>query len=463
LMSDKRDKTGPSATPLDIARLAVERAGSLDADVEAYVQFGRTVSIKVFGGEVESVTVAQPRGVGIRAVCDGRTGYAFSTDVSESGVLRALGQAKADLEVADPDPYCGLPNVDPSEYRPLGGLWQPGVSAMSLEQKTGLALQAEATALSIAGVEAVEESVYEDEEEHVAMASTLGVEAEAKQSYCFVYSVAHAGQDADKQSGLGFDAGRDPTCLDPTLAGREAADKALALVGSRPCKSGLYDLVLDREVAAALLSTVVQALSAEAAQKGRSVFAGKLGSKVGSSLLTILDDGLNPEGMATCVFDGEGVPQRVTTLLDGGILKSFLHDTRSARREGGGAISTGSARRSSYRTLPRVGASNLVVRPGAGTFEELLARVGEGLYVGSVAGLHAGVNPVSGEISLGVSGCLIQKGITRAPVREVTIATDFGAFLSSVCDIAADSRWIPLYGSVCTPTLVVQGVAVSGV
>jgi PmbA protein len=457
------NKASSSPTPLDIAKLAVKRGRGLNADVEAYVQFGRTVSVKVFGGAVESVTVAEPRGVGIRAVRDGRTGYAFSTDVSELGVLRALERAKEAVEVADPDPYGGLPSVDYREYRELGGLWLPGVSAMGLEQKTGLALRAEAAALGAEGVEAVEESVYEDEEERVAMASTLGVEAEATQTYCFVYVVAHAGHDSDKQSGLGFDAGRDPAGLDPALAGREAADKALALVGSRPCKSGSYTLVLDREVAAALLSTVVQALSAEAVQRGRSVFAGKLGSKVGSPLLSLLDDGLNPQGMATSVFDGEGVPQRVTTLLDGGVLKSFLHDTRSARREGGRALSTGSARRSSYRTLPRVGASNLVVRPGTGTMEELLARVGEGLYVGSVAGLHAGVNPVSGEISLGVSGCLVHGGTMGAPVREVTIATDFGAFLSSVCDMAGDARWIPLYGSVCTPTLAVEGVAVSGV
>jgi PmbA protein len=457
------NKASSSPTPLDIAKLAVKRGRGLNADVEAYVQFGRTVSVKVFGGAVESVTVAEPRGVGIRAVRDGRTGYAYSTDVSELGVLRALERAKEAVEVADPDPYGGLPSVDYREYRELGGLWLPGVSAMGLEQKTGLALRAEAAALGAEGVEAVEESVYEDEEERVAMASTLGVEAEATQTYCFVYVVAHAGHDSDKQSGLGFDAGRDPAGLDPALAGREAADKALALVGSRPCKSGSYTLVLDREVAAALLSTVVQALSAEAVQRGRSVFAGKLGSKVGSPLLSLLDDGLNPQGMATSVFDGEGVPQRVTTLLDGGVLKSFLHDTRSARREGGRALSTGSARRSSYRTLPRVGASNLVVRPGTGTMEELLARVGEGLYVGSVAGLHAGVNPVSGEISLGVSGCLVHGGTMGAPVREVTIATDFGAFLSSVCDMAGDARWIPLYGSVCTPTLAVEGVAVSGV
>jgi PmbA protein len=334
---------------------------------------------------------------------------------------------------------------------------------MGLEQKVGLALEAEAAALDSAGVEAVEEGVYQDEEAHVAVASSLGVEAEARQSYSFVYVVAHAGQADDRQSGLGFDAGRDPGSLDPLKAGQEAAQKALALVGARPCKTGSYTLALDREVASALLSTVAQALSADAVQKGRSVFAGKLGTTIGSPLLTLVDDGLHPEGMATCPFDGEGVPQRTTALLTQGVLESFLHDTRTARRQGGSTRSTGSARRSSYRALPRVGPSNLVLAPGDGTMEEMLERIGEGLYVESIAGLHSGVNAVSGEISLGVSGRLIEGGSAATPVREVTIATDFGALMWGVCDVAGDAKWKHLYGSIRSPSLAVRGVAVSGV
>ena len=127
------------------------------------------------------------------------------------------------------------------------------------------------------------------------------------------------------------------------------------LVGARPCKTGRYTLVLDREVVSALLSTVAQALSADAVLKGRSVFSGRIGQSVASESLTLLDDGLDPEGMATCPFDGEGVAQQRTLLMDGGVLRSYMYDSRTARREGGEARSTGNARRASYRLLPRVG------------------------------------------------------------------------------------------------------------
>jgi PmbA protein len=462
-LNGSRPSLEPSSlSALEVAQGVIERGRSLKADLEAYVQFGRTVTAKVYAGRVEAVTVAEPRGVGVRAVLDGRTGYAFTTDVSPLGLDRALSEVKDDLEAADPDLFAGLPSVSSEDYASVPGLWAPGVSSTSLDRKIELALQAEAAALGSPGVETVEESVYSDEEARIAVVSTRGVEAESEQSYSFVYVVAHAGRDSERQSGLGFSGGRDPREIDAALAGREAATKALALVGGRPCRTGSYTVVLDREVAAALLSCVAQALSADAVQKGRSVFAGRLGMAVGSSALTLIDDGLNVEGMATSPFDGEGVPQQTTTLLEGGVLRSYLYDSRSARREGGQARSTGSARRSSYRSLPRVGASNLVVLPGSGTLDDLLARVGEGLYVESVAGLHAGVNPVSGEISLGVSGRLIQGGSAGAPVREVTIATDFASLLGNVCDIGGDSRWIPLYGSAYTPSLVVRGVAVSG-
>ncbi len=438
-------------------------ARSLNADVEVYVEFGKTVTIKVFGRSIESVTVAEPRGVGIRAVREGRTGYAFSTDISAAGISRAVSEAKDNVQAADPDPFGGLPRVDPEDYAPLAGLWLPGVSKMALEEKTRLALDAEESALSAPDVGAVEESVYADSEDHIAMVSTLGVRAEARQSYCYVYTVAHAGSEQELQTGLGFDAGRDPYGLDASRAGRDAAQKASALVGARPCKTGAYTLVLDKEVAAALLSTVAQALSADAVLKGRSVFGGKLGTQIAARGLVLLDDGLHPEGVATCPFDGEGVPQQTTSLIEEGVLSSYLYDHASARREGKGARSTGSARRSSYRTLPRVGASNLVVRGGEGTLADLLRRVGEGLYVESIAGLHSGVNPVSGEISLGISGRLIEGGEAGTPVREVTMATDFGSLLGSVCDLGGDARWIPFYGSVNTPSLAIERVAVSGV
>jgi PmbA protein len=356
-----------------------------------YVQSGRTVAIKVFDGEVESISVAQPRGLGVRAIRGGCVGYAFTADLSDGGLDAVLAKAAANVDAADPDPYAALPVVAAGAYGSIPGLWRPGVAMMALDDKVKLALTVERSALARPFVDTVEESVYSDEENHIAICSSMGVEAEAEQSVCFVYAQAHAGSGSDRQSGLGFSAGRDPEEIDAEAAGKEAGERAAALLGARPCNTGSYTVVFAREIAAALLAHVAQGLSADAVQKGRSLFAGRLGETIGSPLLTLADDGLDPGGLAANPFDGEGVPHRRTILFREGMLQSYLHNSYTARKESASALSTGNAERGSYRAVPRVAASNLVVQPGSGTLEDLLGRVGSGLYVEGAAGLHSGV------------------------------------------------------------------------
>jgi PmbA protein len=448
--------------PLHTARRALDRGRRLGADLEIYVQEGSTASIKVFGGEVESISVARPRGLGVRAVKAGRVGYAFTADLSDPGLDAVLAGALANVEATDPDPFAGLPARAAVPYPAIPGLWRPGVGRTGLNDKVELALELERRALACPLVDTVEESVYSDEESRMAICSTTGVEAEADHSFCFVYAQAHAGREGDRQSGLGFSVARDPGLLEVEAAGTEAGEKATALLGARPCQTGSYTVVFAREVAAPLIAYVAQGLSAEAIQKGRSPFIGRLGETVGSALASLVDDGLDPGGMATSPFDGEGVPRQRTVLLQAGLVQAYLHSSYTARKAGGTAVSTGNAERGSYRSSPKVAASNLVLAPGSGTFDDLLGRVGNGLYVENAAGLHSGVNVITGEVSVGVTGRLIENGRLGRPVREVTVATDFLSLLGSISDVAGDARWIPFSGSVSTPSVAVEGLTVSG-
>lgn len=451
--------------PLAAARTALSRSRRLNVGVgvelEVYVEFGATATVKVFGGKVESVSTAEPRGMGVRAIDAGRVGYSYTADLSPTGVDRVILEAVENAQASGPDRFQVLP-ARPDGYPVLADLWRPGVSGTSLDAKVEVALKAEASALADPAVHTVEISEYSDSESKVAIASTQGVAVEGEQSFCLAYAFALAGGDGDTQTGLGFTTGREPSELDPEAAGGEAAAKAKALLGATQCTTGLYTVVFDRETAAALLGSVASALSADAVQKGRSVFRGRIGETVASGLVTLYDDGLAVGGLATSPFDAEGVPQKVTALVEGGVLRSVLHNTYTARKESEHAQSTGNAVRMSYRSLPSVGVSNLVLGDGRGTLDELVARVGTGLCVESIAGLHSGVNPATGEISVGVTGRLIEGGSFGTPVREVTIATDFIALLRSIQDLAGDSRWIPLYGSIRTPSIAVGGLAVSG-
>ena len=189
-------------------------------------------------------------------------------------------------------------------------------------------------------------------------------------------------------------------------------------------------MVLDAFVAASFVGFIGAMLSADAVQRGRSLFAGKEGEEVADPALRLADDGIEPEGPSTAPFDGEGIAQQRTPLIEDGRLRGFLFDSRTARKAG--RASTGNASRGSYRTPPSVGTTNLIVEPGEHDLAELVARAGDGLYVTDVAGLHSGVNPVSGTFSVGATGRLIEGGELGAPVREMTIASDLVSMLKAV-------------------------------
>jgi PmbA protein len=195
-------------------------------------------------------------------------------------------------------------------------------------------------------------------------------------------------------------------------------------------------------------------------QRGRSPLAGRLGEEVAGAAFVLHDDGLDRGGFASSPVDAEGVPRRRTALIEDGGLRNYLYDTYTARR--GGAASTGNAGRSGYRSQPAVSASNLIVAPGLLGFEGLLGEAGEGVCVTDLAGLHSGVNPVTGVFSVGASGRAIRAGELAEPLREFTIASDLVSMLGAVKAAGAEPRWVPFGGSVSTPPLLIGAMAVSG-
>ena len=136
----------------------------------------------------------------------------------------------------------------------------------------------------------------------------------------------------------------------------------------------------------------------------------------------------------------------------------FVYDTVSAKRAG--TVSTGSATRGGFAGTPSAGCRALVLTPGSKGSDEILASVGEGLYVQSVTGIHSGVNPVSGDFSVGAEGLMIRDGSLAEPVREITVASTLQRMLQSVVEIGSDLRWLP--GTAAGQTLAIADMALSG-
>jgi PmbA protein len=442
-----------------VARRAVESAiASGASDADAWVEESTTRRVRVYAGKVESMSDAGGRGVGVRAFAGKRAGYAYGTDLSDDGVAGVARSAREAAELADEDEQEGLP--EETGVSEVDGLASPAFGDWPTERVVELVLEVDRAARAHEGVTQVENSVYSDARGSVALANSRGFAASYSATQAWAYSSAFAGEGADLMTGLGVGMGRDPAALDPEAIGAEAAERALALVGARQPESRRCPVVLDAFVAASFIGFIGAMLSADAVQRGRSLFAGREGEEVADPALRLVDTGTEPEGPSSAPFDGEGAPTRRTGLIEDGRLLGFLYDSRTARKAG--RATTGNASRGSYRTPPSVGTTNLLVEPGELDLAGVMEEAGEGLYVTDVAGLHSGVNPVSGTFSVGASGRLIENGRPGKPVREITIASDLVSMLKAVRFAGSEARWVPFGGSVRTPPLLVAEMAVSG-
>jgi PmbA protein len=438
-----------------VERLAAEATG--DEGVEAYAELTTETSVSAFQGEVERLTSASSSGVGVRVVSDGRLGYAYTADLTDAGLRECLAEARANLEVSGEDPGNVLPEA--AAYEALDGLFDTRQADTAPERKVTLALDLEArTRAADPKVTQVESARYGDVVGEVAVASSTGVKGSFAVTHAWCLSIALATEDGQSQVGYAVDAARAIDDLDPGPVAREAADRAVRMLGAAKPTTRAVPVVFDRMVAPSLLGVLLAGLSAEEVQKGRSLFADRLGEQVGAAGLQLIDDGRLVAGPGAAPFDGEGVPTRRTVLIDGGVLGCFLHNTATAAR--GHASSTGNARRGSFKSSPGVSAHNLFLEPGELDQAGLLARAGEGLLVQDVSGVHSGANPITGDFSVGVSGLWFRNGELAEPVREATVAAHLLDILKGIDAVGSDLRFTT--GSIGGSSLLIGRMTVAG-
>jgi PmbA protein len=445
----------------DVVGQAVEAAIGFGAgDAEAFATEASKREVRVHDGAVESLSTATERGVGVRSWIGGRVGFAFGTDLSEAGVASVAERSAQAAAVADEDRFALPPEVS-GDYPTVEGLADSSVAQTSTDRVVELALEVERAALAEdSRVVGVEQAVYFDSGDRVAIRSSRGVDGEFEASGAYAYLQALADGDSGRETGLGFGIARGPRGLDPGRIGTEAARRATEMIGAEKPESRACPVVLDPTVAASFVGLLGRALGADAVQRGRSPLEGRLGEEVAGKAFVLRDDALDPSGLDSSPFDGEGVPRRRNELIAEGALRSYLFDTYTANR--GETSSTGNAGRSGYRTLPGVSASNLVVVPGDLDLAGLLDSARDGVLVTDVAGLHSGVNPVTGVFSVGASGRAIRGGELAQPLREFTIASDLISMLRAVRAAGSQPRWVPFGGSVSAPPLLIGEMTVAG-
>jgi PmbA protein len=446
---------------LDRAQRILESARG-DEAIEVYVATGVDTEVQSYQGAVEELTTASSSGFGIRILNDSaggaRVGTAWAGSLDDQAIVNALREARDNATFATEDEFVAFARPDGVGAVSLT-LTDDAVANTPLDEKIAMAIELERLVRSgDPRIRQVDSANYSDYVAEAAIASTTGIRASYARTGAHVSVEAIANDGGDDQTGWGLSAGRALHELDIEKVAADAIRRATRMLGAVKPKSFKCTAVFDPRTAAALFSIIGGALSGEAVVRGRSFFANRVGEMVATPSFTLMDDPTDARHFAASAYDAEGLACRRNVLIEEGELKGFVYDTVSARRAG--TASTGSAVRGGIAGSPSAGCRALQLTPGDLDRAEIFRRVGNGVFVESLIGVHSGVNPVSGDFSVGVTGLMIRDGQLAEPVREITVASTLQRMLLDIAHVGSDLEWLP--GAAAGQTVAIDNIAVSG-
>ena len=431
-------------------KLALEK-GCENAEVYATSSDG--FSVNVLNTEIIKYSVELNKGLNLRVLFAGKTGYAYTEvyEDPETLVAHAIDNAKA-IENTDANPMQGACDYPEITEKP-----NPVVD-LSEEEKIDLALKMERDTLAFdprvnrMGYCAVETGVAET---HIS--NTKGLKADNTERYSYVVLGPILKEGDEEHESYAFKFG--PEMTDYTSVIKESVENALMQFHASAVHSGEYRILLRNDAAGDLLSAFSSMFFAERVQKGLSLLGGKLGESIAAPAVTIVDDPFEADNPRA--FDAEGVPSVVTTVVENGVLKSYLYNLKSALKDG--VASTSNAGRAGAAGAVTTAPSNFYLQKGDKSFDELKAALGNGLIITEISGLHAGLNPISGDFSLIAKGQLVENGEIVRSVDQITVAGNFLALMQDIEAVGSDLRFgPPMGGRIGTPSLLIEKLIVSG-
>lgn len=410
-----------------------------------------TLTIRAQDGAPTDINISKGGGLGLRVILNGKTGYASTEELTEEALAWALNEAiqNAELQSAAGEAAAALPaGEDLGRFE----LIDEDLSA-TLDEKKGAAIALERGITADERVQTVQHAAYRERQQEVAIASTAGARGAYRTGNAALLSMLVMREGESVKQGFEHDARRGFHQLDPGRTALDTLTRVGRHLGARPLTTGRRRAIFEPDVVSTLMALLAYALSGKTLVEGKSRLEGRIGQRVASPLITITDDPTHSEGLGSRPFDSEGTPAAPLTLIEAGVLCSFLHNSQTARRAG--HENTGHAERG-YRETLGVAPSNLLLAPGAGI------EYSEGVIVTDLMGVHAGANPVSGDVSVQAMGLELRGG-EREPVEDFAISFNLFELLGRIDQVGDDPEWrAGLTGVVNAPSLSAPDVSFAG-
>lgn len=428
---------------------AAQQAGIAPAELCS----GSTESFtaRVRDGALEDYQVSDRLSVTLRGRVGERIGTASTQAMDEESVALLIQGVRESAALIENDEQDDI--LPPDERYETVCNYSAELDALPAQEKIALAMDIDRLMHEGDARLKADASVVSTAKSTVSMRNTLGLNLSHTSNMIYAYTSALAKEGESAATGFKLLWGYGLKDVDARTIAEGCQKDALANLGAGRTRSGSTPAVIKASAMADLLSTFSGVFSADNAQKGMSLLSGREGSAIASACVTITDDPLLPWGMNSCPFDMEGAAARTKHIVEGGVLKTLLHNRQTAKRAG--CATTGNAAGGG-----RVAPSNLFIAPGARSAQELLENMSDGLYVTEVSGLHAGANPISGDFSLLARGFEVRGGKIARAVEQFTVAGNFYRLLEDVLSVGND---LTFEGSpIGSPSVAVRALSVAG-
>lgn len=425
--------------------------------MEIYYSFSNNISVNVLDNKIENYKISEGSGLSLRGIRNDSMGYAYTEKLDEKSIDFLIKEAKENAEIlknaAVEELFEGA-----AQYANLDH-YSESIINLQPQELIRAALEMENIALKadLRIKEIISCNVSKSQGE-IVIANTKGLNCRSKYAYISGSIYLMAGDGEQTSTGFEYDFTlRDISELDIHKIANKAAKDAVSKLGADSIDSGDYTVIFRNDTATELLGSFIGNFSGEIVEQGFSKLKDKLGEKIAGVNITIIDDPLMKTSPNAQAFDDEGYPTRKIELVKDGILLSFMHNRKTAKKAG--TESTGNAARDGYYGDVSVGPHNLYLKPGEESFDEIMRNTKKGILIVELQGVDNGTNALSGDISLLSNGFLIENGKIGRPINQIVVSGNMYEILNNIEEIASDLR---IQSSVTSPTIKVKSLAVSG-
>ena len=428
------------------------------AEYELYYQAAESTSLSTFKGEINEFTASNEGGICFRCIVGGKMGYASTECLSAEEAVAVVNKAAdnaATLESEDP--------VFLGEGGQVYEIMEPRqVELPTTEGLINIALDAQKQLLA-ADSAVMDTSMSEciSERSEIAIYNSRGLDLSYANAIAGVVLAAVVSDGQEMADAYEVKLGQLDK-IDIGAMAAKAAKSAKEKLGGDVAPTGNYPVVFSPNAMSSLLATFASIFSSEAAQKGLSKLADAEGNVIASELVTLVDDPFHKDSPCPINFDAEGSPTHCKKVIENGVLNTLLYNLKTAAVAG--KKTTGNASKAGYNSPVAVRPFTMYLQNGDVTEEALLAKAGNGVYINSLGGLHAGANPISGDFSLQSRGFMIENGVKTIPVKSFTVAGNFYELLKNIVCVANNCELPGAMGMTAfgSPTVMVEGLSVAG-